>query len=73
MKQTTIKITEIGDIYELVRQANAVDGDVICSRGKYHVDCKSILGLFSLNLTEGFSIEYPEDAIGFENFLRKFM
>jgi len=73
MKQATIKITEIRDIYELVRQAEAVEGDVICSRGKYNVDCKSILGLFSLNLTEGFIIEYPEDAIGFENYIRQFM
>lgn len=73
MKQASIKITEINDIYELVRQASFVDGDVICSRGKFHVDCKSILGLFSLNLTEGFIIEYPEDAINFEDFLRKFM
>ena len=49
-----------------------IKGDVIIKRGKFSVDGKSILGIFSIGLTEGVTIEYPEDAYELDEFLQQF-
>lgn len=71
-KNKVITITQIKDVYELVNKATAVDGDIVLQRGKYAVDGKSILGIFSLDLTQPINITYPEDAVDFEQYISAF-
>lgn len=73
MKKIFIKIPGINDVNAFVQKARSVDGDILVSRGKFCVDGKSVLGMFSLDVTDGCTVEYPEDAIEFENFLQQFM
>ena len=73
MKKVNIKILNINDVDAFVQKARMVDGDILVSRGKFCVDGKSVLGMFSLNVSEGCQVEYPEDAKEFEEFLQNFM
>lgn len=72
MKKKIIKIHLIKDVQELTRQASLVVGDVIVRRGHFSVDCRSLMGLISIDLTQGATIEYPEEAFAFESFLSNF-
>lgn len=52
MTQFNIKISQIDDVYKLVNILVGFDGDIDLESGRYIVDGKSILGIFSLNLRE---------------------
>ena len=72
MKTSIIKMSAFTDYTLLVTEASKVDGDVTLSKGRYSVDAKSLPGVFSLDLSEGAKIEYPEDAFEFDQFLFKY-
>lgn len=67
-----IKISNLKDIRELVSQAQLVDGDVILSKGKFAVDAKSALGVLSLDISDGATIDFPATATSFAEFLSQF-
>ena len=67
-----IKMSQIKDAMDLIQKATMVDGDVIITKGKYSIDAKSIMGIFSLDLTTGVTIEYPNDATAFDDFIKAF-
>ena len=72
MIKTFIKLRGINDVVKFTQNASLVDGDVIVSRGAYRVDGKSLMGMLSIDVTQGISIEYPEDATKFEDFLNAY-
>lgn len=73
MKSKVIKINTIKDITELVKHASNTEGDVTLRKGKFVIDGKSIMGVFSIDLTSGATIEYPEDAAELEEYISKFL
>ena len=73
MKKIFIKIPGINDVNLFVSNARMVEGDILVSRGKFCVDGKSVLGMFSLDVTDGCTVEYPEDATEFEAFIQQFV
>ena len=52
MKEIKIKLNEINDVYTLVNTLVSYDGDVDLESGRYKVDGKSLLGIFSLDLRQ---------------------
>lgn len=70
----TISINGITDVTKMVALAMACDGDITLSSGRYAVDVKSILGVFSIDLTKGVKVEYPDELAGseFDNYLKNF-
>jgi len=52
MKEVLIKLNEINDVYTLVNTLVGYDGDVDLVSGRYMVDGKSLLGIFSLDLRQ---------------------
>lgn len=72
MKKMYIAINTINKAAEFVQKASQVDGDVICTKGRYTIDGKSIMGIFSINISEGIMVEYPETATDFEEYLSQF-
>ena len=50
MKKVSIKLSTISDIRDFVSQVTLFDGEVDLSSGRYVVDAKSIMGIFSLDL-----------------------
>lgn len=57
----TITLNEVKYIYEFAGVAHSCFCDVIATQGRYRVNAKSILGLFSLDLTKPIevSLENP--------------
>lgn len=73
MSSKYITIDGITDVINFVHCAAEVDGDVICHKGKYAVDGKSFMGLMSIDISTGITVEYPENAVEFENFISKYV
>ena len=72
MKKMYVAINTINKATEFVQKASQVDGDVICTKGRYTIDGKSIMGIFSIDISEGIMVEYPETATDFEEYLSQF-
>ena len=72
MKTLFIKINGITDITNFVKRAADVKGDVIATKGRFCVDCKSIMGMFSIDTSTGFTVEYPAEAREFESYISLF-
>lgn len=56
----TIKINTPDQIKNFVRLAQQMECDVLVTSGKYTVDAKSILGIYSLSLSEPVDVELIE-------------
>ncbi len=56
-----IQLKEINDVYKLVNVLVGFDGDVDLESGKYKVDGKSILGIFSLDLRQPIKLTYENE------------
>ena len=67
-----IKINSLNDVYDFVKHAQDVEGDIVVSKGIFHVDGKSVLGILSLDMSDGVNVMYPEEATAFDEFLSKF-
>lgn len=50
MKETNIVLSSVQDIRNFVNEVILVDYDVDLVQGRYTIDAKSIMGIFSLNL-----------------------
>ena len=50
MKEIQIKLTNVKDIREFVNDVILVEYDVDLVQGRYVIDAKSIMGIFSLDL-----------------------
>ena len=56
-----IHLREINDVYTLVNILVGFEGDVDLESGRYKVDGKSLLGIFSLDLRQPIKITYEGD------------
>ncbi len=56
-----IQVKEIKDVYTLVNTLVAFEGDVDLESGRYKVDGKSILGIFSLDLSKPIKLTYNSE------------
>lgn len=63
MHTLTIKLDSIDKVKEFVRLITAFDNDFDLRSGRYTVDAKSILGIFSLDLSKPIEL----DIYGKEN------
>ncbi len=65
MKKTTISLRTVQDVRDFVNQVILVDFDVDLVQGRYTIDAKSIMGIFSLDLISPITLvahtEYADD------------
>ena len=61
MKKATILLKSIEDVKEFNRIVAVYDGDVDLVSGRYVIDAKSIMGIFSLDLSKPIDIEVHGD------------
>ena len=61
MIKRTVLISIVNDVKEFVEQANKVPFAVEINAGRFVVDAKSIMGVFSLNLSEPVEIVINAD------------
>ena len=60
MKTLYINLRSIEDVKEFVNTITKIDGDALLSEGRFIVDAKSIMGIFSLNLTNRLKLDIVE-------------
>jgi hypothetical protein len=65
MNQTQIILAGIQDVRDFVNLVVLVDYEVDLAQGRYLIDAKSIMGIFSLDLLSPITViahtEYPDD------------
>ncbi len=73
MKETSIKLTNIQDIREFVNQVLLLEYEVDLVQGRYVIDAKSIMGIFSLDLLSPIKVvAHTESACAFFEKIEKF-
>ena len=73
MKTCMIRLSTIQDVRTFVDIVTAANTDVDLSSGRYVVDAKSIMGIFSLDLLKPIQLSaHDEDPVMFER-LRPFI
>ena len=64
MKTVEIRLSTIADVRDFVNIVSATDIDVDLSSGRYIVDGKSIMGIFSLDLLSPIKLTaYADDPV----------
>lgn len=76
MKTFNVKLSTIEEVKQFVSAATMFDGDIDLKSGRYVVDAKSIMGIFSLDLMKPIEVtvhsEDCEDLMkAVENFIIK--
>ena len=71
MKQYRILLTSINAVKEFVNLASAQVFDVDLISGRYIIDAKSIMGIFSLDLSHPITVEVRADDAEAEAFGKK--
>ena len=69
MKSVTISLNTVNDIKEFVDIVKDYDFDVDLVAGRYTVDAKSIMGIFSLDLSKPITVQIQSDDC--EEFIQK--
>ena len=57
MKTFEVMLDSIGDVKDFVNMVNRYSCDIDLVSGRYVVDAKSIMGIFSLDLTKPIKVE----------------
>lgn len=57
MKSVTVLLNSIDKVKRFVNDVSNVEGDAILRNGRYVIDAKSIMGIFSLNLSKPLELE----------------
>jgi phosphotransferase system HPr-like phosphotransfer protein len=69
MKTFNIKLNSINHVKTFVNTVNKYDFDVDLTSGRYVVDAKSIMGIFSLDLSKPIKVEVYSDEV--EDFMKE--
>lgn len=64
MKNFNIMLHSINDVKTFVNSVNKYDFDVDLTSGRYVVDAKSIMGIFSLDLSKPIKVEVYSEEVG---------
>ena len=73
MKEITIKIDTINDVKKFVSTVTRFEYDVDVVSGRYSVDAKSIMGLFSIDLSKVVTVRiHSEDCDDLLNEIKSF-
>lgn len=73
MKVMSIRLTEINQVREFVELTSKYEFDVDLVSDRYTVDAKSLLGIYSLNLSNPLQVViYGDNTEDFEKALEKY-
>ena len=73
MVKAVIKLVSIDDVKEFVKKANEKNYDIDLSLGKYTVDAKSIMGIFSLDLSRDIGLTIHSDNDSFLDEIKEYI
>ncbi|HHW66700.1 MAG: phosphocarrier protein HPr [Epulopiscium sp.] len=66
MKSITLSLNSIEKVKKFVNIIGKYDGDFDLSSGRYKVDAKSIMGIFSLDLSSPLKLDIHNDDVADE-------
>ncbi|NLM12629.1 MAG: HPr family phosphocarrier protein [Epulopiscium sp.] len=66
MKSITLSLNSIEKVKKFVNIIGKYDGDFDLSSGRYKVDAKSIMGIFSLDLSSPLKLDIHNDEVAEE-------
>jgi len=73
MKSIKVSLAVAQDVKEFVNVTQGSDVEILLKSGKYVVDAKSILGIFSLDLSKPLTVEiYSDDCDALLGKLKQF-
>lgn len=61
MKRIKVSLTKIDDIMMFNKEINKLPCDMVVCKGRWRVDAKSLMGLFSLDLSEPIQIYFDPE------------
>ena len=74
MKSINIKLDTIDKVKEFVNKINTFDGDFDLVSARYVIDAKSIMGIFSLDLSNPIQlVAHTDDATKFLDEIKEFI
>lgn len=74
MKYFNVMLKSINDVKDFVNIVNKYEFDIDLSSGRYVVDAKSIMGIFSLDLSKPIKVEaYTDDCGAFCEDIKKYI
>ena len=74
MYETMIELNAINDVKEFVNTVMLFDYDVDLVSGRYAVDARSIMGIFSLDLSKPIKLQaHTDDAEALEKAIGRFI
>ena len=74
MKSVTLKLSQAEEIKEFVNTVKRYSYEMDLRAGRHVVDAKSILGIFSLDLSKPISLEiYSDDCADLMEDIKRFM
>lgn len=74
MTTFNLLINSINDVKDFVNSVSKYDFDVDLTSGRYVVDAKSIMGIFSLDLSKPIKVEVHSDSCdAFLNEIKRFI
>lgn len=74
MKEVTILLSTINDVKVFVNSVSKYDFDVDLVSGRYAIDAKSIMGIFSLDLSKPIKMQvYSDKAEAFMEEIKPFI
>ena len=74
MRTFNMLLSSINDVKDFVNIVSRYDFDVDLTSGRYIVDAKSIMGIFSLDLSKPIKVEaHSDDCDEFINAMEKFI
>lgn len=68
-----ISLSSVEDVKEFVNLTGKMQGDATIRSGKYVIDAKSIMGIFSLDLSKIMELEISEWKDSYEESLKAYM
>ena len=69
MKKFNMMLSSINDVKDFVNIVSRYDFDVDLTSGRYVVDAKSIMGIFSLDLSKPIFVEVHSDDAAADEFV----
>lgn len=75
MKNTIkVKLNSVTDVQDFVRECSSFEEDIDITSGRYIINAKSIMGIFSLNLSEELAVHINStDELVCEDFQQRLL
>ena len=71
MKETKIFLGSIEKVKDFVNEVSRLDCDVDIVSGRYVIDAKSIMGVFSLDLSKPVTLQVENDGTDADSFMKE--